>query len=53
MLTQIFSDYSVSWVEFYFHQWLNFLGQNDSIFLSVLQEVVDRLVIRKLENGER
>ena len=31
-MTQIFSNYSESWVEFEFHQWLNFLGQNDSIF---------------------
>ena len=31
-LTQIFSHYSESRVEFKFHQWLNFLGQNNSIF---------------------
>ena len=31
-LTQIFSNYSESLVEFQFYQWLNFLGQNDSIF---------------------
>ena len=30
--TQIISNYSQSRVEFYFQQWLNFLGQNDSIF---------------------
>ena len=33
-LTQIFSNYSDSRVEFHFHQWLKFLGQNDSIFSS-------------------
>ena len=31
-LTQIFSNYLESRVKFYFHQWLNFSGQNDSIF---------------------
>ena len=31
-LTQIFSNYSETRVEFQFRQWLNFLGQNDSIF---------------------
>ena len=31
-LTQIFSNYSESRVKFQFSQWLNFLGQNDSIF---------------------
>ena len=31
-MTQILSNYSESGVEFQFHQWLNFLGQNDSIF---------------------
>ena len=31
-LTQIFFNYSESLIEFYFRQWLNFLGQNDSIF---------------------
>ena len=31
-LTQIFSNYSESLVEFQFHQWLKFLGKNDSIF---------------------
>ena len=30
--TKIFSNYSESQVEFYFRLWLNFLGQNDSIF---------------------
>ena len=30
--TQIFCNYSESQVEFYFPQWLNFLGQNDSTF---------------------
>ena len=30
-LTQIFSNYSESWVEFWFHKRLKFLGQNDSI----------------------
>ena len=34
-LTQIFSNYSESRVKFSFSPWLNFLGQNDSIFLSV------------------
>ena len=32
ILTQIFSNYLESRVEFYFHLWLNILGQNDSIF---------------------
>ena len=31
-LTQILSNYSESRVEIYLRQWLNFLGQNDSIF---------------------
>ena len=31
-LTEIFSNYSESRVEFQFHQWLNLLGQKDSIF---------------------
>ena len=31
-LTQIFSNYSESRVEFQFRQWLNFLGENNSIF---------------------
>ena len=31
-LIQIFFNYSESRVEFYFRQWLNFLGQNDCIF---------------------
>ena len=35
-LTQIFSNYSESRLEFQFRNWLNFLGPNDSIFLSVL-----------------
>ena len=30
-LTQIFSNYCESLVEFYLRQWLKFLGQNDSI----------------------
>ena len=34
-LTQIFSIHSESRVEFWFHQRINFLGQNASIFLSV------------------
>ena len=31
LFESIFSNYSESRVEFYFRQWLNFLGQNDSI----------------------
>ena len=33
--SKIFSNYSESRVESYFDQWLNFVGQNDYIFLSV------------------
>ena len=33
-LTQILSSYPLCRVEFKFHQWLNFLGQNDSIIFS-------------------
>ena len=34
-LIQIFLNYLESRVWFYFRQWLNFLGQNDSFFLSM------------------
>ena len=37
--TQIFSNNSESRVEFEFHQWLNFLGQNDSTFPSVISNI--------------
>ena len=33
--THILSNYSESQVEFYFRQWLNFLHQNDSLFISL------------------
>ena len=38
-LTQIFSNYSESHVEFKFHEWLSFLGQNDSIFSFSVHEL--------------
>ena len=37
-LTQIFSNYSESRVELYLRRWLNFFGQDDSFFLSVLKD---------------
>ena len=45
ILTQIFSNYSESRVEFQFRQWLKFLGQNDSIFLSVYRDMQLQLIV--------
>ena len=45
-LTQIFSNYLESWVDFYFRKWLNFLGQND-FFISVMEQTLPHLWIVK------
>ena len=40
-----------SWVEFYFHQGLNFLSQNDSIFsLGALREEIELFCPKKLSH---
>ena len=40
-----------SWVEFWFHQWLNFKGQNDSIFsLDALRGKIESFWPKKLSH---
>ena len=41
----------LSWVEFLFRQWLNFLSQNDSIFsLGALREKIESFWPKKLSH---